>query len=443
MDAASTGGSGEHLDEGTIHAWLDDALDGPEASAVAMHVMSCAQCTAAVAEARGLIAGASRVVRALDDDATTLPAAPAWGTPTAAAARGSRWWSLRVTPARAAIAATLLVALGVTLTYPRSAVQETAILQSRVPATVSAPTMAPPRDSLLESAIKRNVAAAQPPRAVGPASSTAIPQAPPPTVAARLDTVAPERVAEGRMATRALRDSSAPAADQSRANVGQLSKVAVVASADARSSQGSSANSVSSVVVPETYAAAGSPLASRAPLVALPATGGPQCYRVESTVPGTRFGPVALPFTVTLQPATGAQRGVGVIVDPRSGDASTTVVWSRTPGDTLDLKLRRIGYSGELTLAAGGQERSGTMRSSQLQTALEEVVTTGVASPVDSLPAAAAQHLMKKRARPAGAAGRAPAERDSLAARESMEAKAKETASAVPVVARVVGCPKP
>src|SRR5687768_1148612 len=56
-----------HLDEGTIHAWLDGALDAAESREIETHVASCAACSAAVAEARGLIAGASRILSALDD----------------------------------------------------------------------------------------------------------------------------------------------------------------------------------------------------------------------------------------------------------------------------------------------------------------------------------------------------------------------------------------
>ncbi len=55
-----------HLDEGTVHAWLDGAFDAASASQVEAHVDGCAQCRAMVAEARGLIAGASRITRALD-----------------------------------------------------------------------------------------------------------------------------------------------------------------------------------------------------------------------------------------------------------------------------------------------------------------------------------------------------------------------------------------
>ena len=56
----------QHLDEGTIHAWLDGALTADEAARAEAHVKDCAQCQAAVAEARGFIAASSRILTALD-----------------------------------------------------------------------------------------------------------------------------------------------------------------------------------------------------------------------------------------------------------------------------------------------------------------------------------------------------------------------------------------
>ena len=56
----------QHPDEGTIHAWLDGALPPEEAAALEEHASSCAQCSAAIAEARGFIAASSRIVSALD-----------------------------------------------------------------------------------------------------------------------------------------------------------------------------------------------------------------------------------------------------------------------------------------------------------------------------------------------------------------------------------------
>lgn len=57
----------EHVDEGTIHAWLDGALGAAESTRIEAHAAACAGCSAMVAEARGLIAASSRILTALDD----------------------------------------------------------------------------------------------------------------------------------------------------------------------------------------------------------------------------------------------------------------------------------------------------------------------------------------------------------------------------------------
>ena len=56
----------QHLDEGTIHAWLDGELSPAEREAAEAHVAGCAECAAAVAEARGFIAASSRILTSLD-----------------------------------------------------------------------------------------------------------------------------------------------------------------------------------------------------------------------------------------------------------------------------------------------------------------------------------------------------------------------------------------
>jgi hypothetical protein len=53
-------------DDGLIHAWLDGELDAVEAARVAKLVETDAEWGAAAAEARGLIAASSRIVKALD-----------------------------------------------------------------------------------------------------------------------------------------------------------------------------------------------------------------------------------------------------------------------------------------------------------------------------------------------------------------------------------------
>ena len=57
----------QHLDEGTIHAWLDGQLPQDEAAAAEAHVAECRPCADAVAEARGFIAASSRILMSLDN----------------------------------------------------------------------------------------------------------------------------------------------------------------------------------------------------------------------------------------------------------------------------------------------------------------------------------------------------------------------------------------
>jgi hypothetical protein len=64
-----------HPDDGTLLAFVEDQLPAGERERIATHVDWCAECAATVAEARGMIAAASRIVGALDDvPAGVLPA---------------------------------------------------------------------------------------------------------------------------------------------------------------------------------------------------------------------------------------------------------------------------------------------------------------------------------------------------------------------------------
>ena len=121
-----------HLDDSTIHAWLDGAFDEPSTAAVVAHADGCAACQASVAEARGFIAGASRVVRALDavpsgvvplaDVARTASRIVAAATVAdatrthRAVMRSRRVWYTQ--PIMRAAAAVLLMVVGVTYVLP-------------------------------------------------------------------------------------------------------------------------------------------------------------------------------------------------------------------------------------------------------------------------------------------------------------------------------------
>ena len=113
----------EHLEEGTIHAWLDGALDAADAREAELHVAACAACAAAVAEARGLIAASSMILSKLDTEggdqsasaaraqraAHSSIAAASRGGATDVAGRQPRHW---LQDARVRAAATLLILAG-------------------------------------------------------------------------------------------------------------------------------------------------------------------------------------------------------------------------------------------------------------------------------------------------------------------------------------------
>jgi len=205
--------AGQHPEEGSIHAWLDGELDASDATLLEEHVRGCTECGARVAEARGLIAGASRVVRQLDAEPTRLiqPAS----TPTMDDT-GSLWRLMRVTPTRAAIAAVLLVALGITLTRSRVAkesevVPQVAMAPTATPSAATEGAQAMAKDGLLDSAISRRLSNEHPTRVVEPAAGGAMPSPESPKLAAALpDTTAPVRVAAARAALRARGSTESP-----------------------------------------------------------------------------------------------------------------------------------------------------------------------------------------------------------------------------------------
>jgi hypothetical protein len=100
----------QHPDEGTIHSWLDGALSADEAARVEAHVKDCPECAVAVAEARGFIAAASRILTALDN-------APRGVIPAAAPKK-------RIDPIVWRVAATLLVVAGGTFAVLKSGGRE-------------------------------------------------------------------------------------------------------------------------------------------------------------------------------------------------------------------------------------------------------------------------------------------------------------------------------
>jgi hypothetical protein len=165
----------QHLDEGTIHAWLDGELPPAEQEAAEAHVPACAQCRAAVAEARGFIAASSRILTALDSvPGGVLPVKDSVVTST-----GAR---KRFTVSRAWMAAAAVLVLGTVTVIARRPGQDDKLanavfqkkpqsvhgeeLQLQAPAAVAAAPAAAPATPVPRATTPMN-APAQAPRAVG------------------------------------------------------------------------------------------------------------------------------------------------------------------------------------------------------------------------------------------------------------------------------------
>ncbi|HEU5185709.1 MAG TPA: zf-HC2 domain-containing protein, partial [Gemmatimonadaceae bacterium] len=135
----------QHLDEGTIHAWLDGALGADEAARVDAHVASCARCADAVAEARGLIAASSRILTALDQVPSIRGSQGSRGS---RGSTGSRWTGRPFATAFArqriaAVIALIVVGGAVALTVARKEPSRSASEAAPMAAVVVADAPAP------------------------------------------------------------------------------------------------------------------------------------------------------------------------------------------------------------------------------------------------------------------------------------------------------------
>jgi hypothetical protein len=151
----------EHLDEGTIHAWLDGELPPDESAKVESQAAACAECAALVAEARGLVAASSRILSSLDAvPGGVIPGTDA-GADQLAALRARRretsrrWWNDR----RVVAAASLVFVAGAASVVWRSADDEAGM--TRVAQTTNA--VQPEADSAIPPVTLPSAAPAPPP----------------------------------------------------------------------------------------------------------------------------------------------------------------------------------------------------------------------------------------------------------------------------------------
>src|SRR3954468_7335081 len=101
-DAKETGMP--HVDEGTLHAYLDGELPSAERTALETHLIECASCRATLAEERALLERASALLGMTRPAEQAAPPFEQLSRP-----RARRWWQVR-TPV--AWAASIVLALG-------------------------------------------------------------------------------------------------------------------------------------------------------------------------------------------------------------------------------------------------------------------------------------------------------------------------------------------
>jgi anti-sigma factor RsiW len=171
-----------HIDEGTLHAWLDGALSPDESARVEAHIASCAACSAAAAEARGLVAAASRILTALDD-------VPGGVAPRRRGVeRRHRLWT--GWPLRAA-AAVLFVVAGSLAVLQQMGTERRALVTPSAPSTSPVPAATPPAPPVAEKLqVARKKHAAAPPAAPQPAPAAAAPEADEARVVPQSDSIA-------------------------------------------------------------------------------------------------------------------------------------------------------------------------------------------------------------------------------------------------------------
>ncbi len=288
------------------------------------------------------------------------------------------WRWLRVTPGRAAIAATILVAIGITLTYDRTAVDSTPRSASAVfnpqradmPAATSpeggVSEAAKPRDALLDSAMAKNVAIAQGRRTLDVARGPSVPVAPPPstTLQAPAAAGAGEAVALGRATEQAEREAGGVAADRSRTAI--TGAVASQPAAAAPAARGASA--ATTAPAPIQFGVNDATMAKKAG-DAVART----CFLLESPDANARWADQTFPLVLAVDAGAADQPRQAVVLTPAGESTELRAIWSPGAGDSVSIRLRRIGYSGSIVLGREAGARTGLATSAVAVSALEQV----------------------------------------------------------------------
>ena len=364
----------EHLDEGTIHAWLDGALTPDESARVESAAASCAECTALVAEARGLVAASSRILSSLDAvPAGVIPGTSANVDQLAALrarqrASTRRWWQDR----RIAIAASLVFVAGVSSLMLRSNggeptqfAADSAVSARSIEAAPAAPAPQPgPTESRQANARDAKVAAAPPPAAAPQPTAQRMREA----TAVRSDSIATQKAAaETSPVAGALANEARLARRADTATVGRIAsdsiapqRVDVVAERQLRQEGARQAvqqlrfDSSQRRAAPSALAPGAQAIGTRVGAAMADAASSAACYRLRGLSAPAITDTIRLlnqQAPVLSDPAWFRTQIYGALRDTtiawRPVDAVTVELRSRFGGDTIAVRFRTDGGAPE------------------------------------------------------------------------------------------------
>ena len=368
----------EHLDEGTIHAWLDGALPPDESARVEAEAARCTECAALVAEARGLIAASSRILSSLDAvPAGVIPGRDGNVDQLAAlrarhTSRKRNWWNDR----RIVAAASLVFVAGLSTMIWRYApgsakapVTEQSLDASQPAAESIAPVAAAPVAGAPanESGLSSRSAPARDARAE--ARVPAVPSAPAPMVVRETDTTTERKAASTmalpRLAANEARVDSSLADRTRQAESRRLSRIGDdVATQQAAKQQGAVGQQqgfrqlrpdTMRVSAPPPSFGAGARVAQSVVGAAADAQP-PACYRIQatSTVPDSvKLFNEQLP--ILSDPAWFRAEYIG------RSRAPIELFWMRVDSVTIDVRVRSadslgVRFTTNSTLPSLGRE---------------------------------------------------------------------------------------
>ena len=375
----------QHLEEGTVHAWLDGAITGDEAAEIERHVATCAECAAMVAEARGFIAASSRILTALDDvPSHVIPTSAVTAEPSSSHRATNRaggrsrvaprrtWWRH---PGIAAAAAVTFLAVGTWTVVSRGGLKNSqGGFADNASGPPAAPAVAAPTEALIDSAGATRAKAPEPrpetKTTVGDAKkrlATDLEAAPPPAPRPERAKEEDRRVAGATTAQSAELGAGAASASQTRDSLSRqrLSQVAAAPATEPPNAVNSAKTAADRV--PINTAAAGrsaeraNAFGAREDSDDSRVTSLSGCYALHFVAGGDgpmTIAPVRVPAHIALDAAriAGSVERVARDVSPANEQVSGEYRWRATGTQTFELIVIRDGESVTFPARLGAED---------------------------------------------------------------------------------------